>query len=151
MTARPVVIVGVAAALAGLSLAAWAWRTLASARRRGVLAVRGPYGVVRHPQYLGLIVAALGMVVQRPRPEALVPLGILAVALWLLACREEARMEEDLGCVWRAYAYGRPAFLPRTSRGRETLARLCRRPNKRMDEKDFTAAAPAPAKGRAGS
>ena len=151
MTAQPVVFVGVALILAGLALGAWAWRTLASARRRGVLAVRGPYGVVRHPQYLGLIVAALGLVVPWPRPEVLIPLGILAVALWLLACREEARMEEELGCVWQAYAYGRPAFLPRLSRGREALARLCRRPKRRMDEKDFAAGAAAAAKGRASS
>ena len=151
MTAQPVLFVGVAAALAGLSLAAWAWRTLASARRRGVLAVRGPYGVVRHPQYLGLIVAALGLVVPWPRPEVLIPLGILAVALWLLACREEAGMEQDLGCVWRAYAYGRPVFLPRPSRGREAQAALRRRPNGRRHGKDFAAGAGASAQGRASS
>lgn len=98
MTARPVVFVGVALTLAGLALGAWAWRTLASARRRGVLTVRGPYG-----------------------------------------------------CVWRACAYGRPAFLPRPSRGLEALAGLGRRPNRRMDEKGFAAGAGTAAKGRASS
>lgn len=151
MTARPVVFVGVALVLAGVALGAWAWRTLGSARRRGVLAVRGPYGVVRHPQYLGWLVAGLGLLLQWPRPEGLLPLGILAVALWLLACREEARMEQDLGCVWRAYAYGRPALLPRLSRGREALAGLRRRPNGRRNGKDFAAGAGASAQGRASS
>ena len=124
MTARPVLFVGVALMLAGVALGAWAWRTLGSARRRGVLAVRGPYGVVRHPQYLGLLMAGLGLLLLRPRPEGLLPLGILAVALWLLACREEARMEEDLGCVWRAYAYSRRAFVPRLSRVRAGFLEL---------------------------
>jgi protein-S-isoprenylcysteine O-methyltransferase Ste14 len=151
MTPRPVVFVGVALTLAGFALGTWAWRTLASARRREVFAVRGPYGVVRHPQYLGLLVAALGLLLQWPRPEGLLALGILAAGLRLLACREEARMEEDLGCVWRAYAYGRPALLPRLSRGREALAGLRRRPNGRRNGKDFAAGAGASAQGRASS
>jgi protein-S-isoprenylcysteine O-methyltransferase Ste14 len=151
MTARPVVFVGFALTLAGVALGGWAWRTLGSARRRGVLAVRGPYGVVRHPQYLGLLVAGLGLLLLWPRPEGLLPLGILAVTLWLLACREEVRMEQDLGCVWRAYAYGRPAFLPRLSRAREALAGLRRWPNGQRDGKDFAAGAGASAQGRESS
>lgn len=131
MTARPVLFVGGALILAGLALGAWAWRTLASARRRGVLAVRGPYGVVRHPQYLGLLVAVVGLLLQWPRPEALLPLGVLATGLGLLACREEARMEEELGCVWRAYAYGRPAFVPRPSRVRAGFLELVRKDQQR--------------------
>jgi protein-S-isoprenylcysteine O-methyltransferase Ste14 len=131
MSARPVVFVGVALILAGLALGAWARRTLASARRRGVLAVRGPYGVVRHPQYLGLLVAGLGLLLLWPRPEGLLPLGILATGLGLFACREEARMEEDLGCVWRAYAYGRPAFVPRLSRVRAGFLELVKKDRQR--------------------
>ncbi len=53
--------------------------------------------------------------------------------------------------VSRAYACGRPAFLPRPSRVREAVAALGRRPSGRTDRKDFEAGAGAAARGRASS
>jgi protein-S-isoprenylcysteine O-methyltransferase Ste14 len=132
MTPRLAALGALLLALAGLALVAWAWLTLASARRRGVLAVRGPYGLVRHPQYLGWLVAALGLLVWWPRLEGFVPLGILAATLTLVARGEEAGLEGELGCVWKAYAFGRPAFVPRLSRVREALAA---RPTQATDQK----------------
>jgi hypothetical protein len=40
-------------------------------------------------------------------------------------------MEEDLGCVWRAYAYGKPAFVPRLSRVRAGLLELAEKGRQR--------------------
>ena len=140
MTPQALAFVGAALVPAGLAVAAWGWLALASAKRRGVLAVRGPYGLVRHPQYVGLLVASLGPLFIWPRPDGLLALGSLAAGLVWAAGREEARLERDLGCVWRAYACGRPAFVPRPASVRRALAAL-EQPTSRANGQDLAAGA----------
>jgi hypothetical protein len=106
---------------------------------------------VRHPQYLGWLVAALGLLVQWPRPESLVPLGVLAAILTLVARREEAGLEGELGCVWKAYVFGRPAFVPRLSRMREALAARSTQPTDRKGRLELVAAAGAASREKARS
>jgi len=93
--------------------------------------VRGPYGFVRHPQYLGWLVAALALIVRWPSIESVVLLGNIAALVTFVAYREEAGLECELGCVWRAYVRGRPAFTPGLSRVREALAARLKQPSDR--------------------
>jgi protein-S-isoprenylcysteine O-methyltransferase Ste14 len=104
---------------AGLDANLWA-----SARREGRLATRGLYGVVRHPQYLGLFIALFGEgVVHWPTlfSVALFPLIVLAYSL--LALREERAVLASLGEEYQAYKARVPAFIPRTGLWRRFFGR----------------------------
>jgi len=113
---HPVHLLSGALIFAGFALLASAWRVLHSAQRRGVLAVKGPYAYVRHPQYVAFVVIMLGFLLQWPTLATLLMFPVLAWAYVRLAAREEEGMRKEFGCCWQAYAYGRPAFLPRLSR-----------------------------------
>lgn len=130
--------------LAGLALLASASRALHSAQQREVLAVRGPYGFVRHPQYVAFIVITLGFLLQWPSLATLLMFATLAWSCVRLARKEERRMAEQFGCCWEAYAYGRPAFVPRLSRIYAALADLRKFPKGRIDRKALTAGPGAP-------
>lgn len=112
--------------VAGFVLLASAWRALHSAQRRGVLAVTGPYGFIRHPQYVAFVVIMLGFLLQWPTLATLLMFPVLTLSYVRLARREERRMAGEFGCAWECYAHGRPAFVPRLSRLRGALAGLVR-------------------------
>lgn len=79
--------------------------------RRGVVS-GGPYRAIRHPQYLGLGVAGLGLLLYWPRfIILLLYLGMLFV-YWRLARHEEARMEARFGEAYRTYRDPTGMFFP---------------------------------------
>ena len=129
---------------AGFALLASAWRALQFARQRDVLAVRGPYSFVRHPQYVALLLIVLGVLLQWPSLPMLLMFPVLTWSYVRLAGREDRRMAKEFGWCWRAYAYGRPAFVPRLSRIHLALADLGRFARGRVDPKALTAGAGAP-------
>lgn len=71
---------------------------------------RGPYAVVRHPQYLGYILLNLSFIFSNPGAAGLL-LG-LAAAATLCACakQEERRLRRAFGSQYEAYARRVPAF-----------------------------------------
>jgi protein-S-isoprenylcysteine O-methyltransferase Ste14 len=81
----------------GVALAIWArhvlaesWNAAASLRERHSLVQHGPYAVVRHPIYLGLLVAVAGMILVLGELRALVL--VLGVDLLLRKMVEEDRI-----------------------------------------------------------
>ncbi len=89
----------------------------AKLRKRGVVS-GGLYATVRHPQYLGLAVAGLGLLLYWPRFIILVLYLTMLLVYYLLARDEERRMTARFGDGYRAYAATRPMFLPwRRGRG----------------------------------
>jgi protein-S-isoprenylcysteine O-methyltransferase Ste14 len=71
----------------------------------------GPYGLMRHPMYLGLTLMALGsLAIYRTWTTAwfVAQLPVLVVR----ARREEVLLEEAIGERWRQYASRVPAWLP---------------------------------------
>jgi protein-S-isoprenylcysteine O-methyltransferase Ste14 len=80
--------------------------------KRGV-ASGGLYTVVRHPQYVALAVAALGLAVMWPRFLTLALYAIMLFLYYLLARDEERRMENRFGDSYRAYRERTGMFLPR--------------------------------------
>jgi protein-S-isoprenylcysteine O-methyltransferase Ste14 len=113
---HPAHLLSTALVAAGFVLLASAWRVLHSARQRDVLAVKGPYAYVRHPQYVAFILIMLGFLLQWPTLATLLMFPALAWSYARLARKEERRMKEEFGCCWQAYAHSRPAFVPRLSR-----------------------------------
>src|SRR5689334_4308540 len=102
--------VGVAVMVLGLGLRAWAVLTLGRAFRTTVetspdqaVVERGPYRVVRHPSYSGLLLIVLGFeVTTRVWPAILLPLLPLAAVLRRIAV-EERHLVASLGPAYAGY------------------------------------------------
>ena len=79
----------------------------------------GVYGIVRHPQYLGIILVIVGQLVDWPTIPTLV---LAPVIIWLyidLAKREERALIERFGSKYLAYRRRVPMFIPDWKRLRE--------------------------------
>jgi protein-S-isoprenylcysteine O-methyltransferase Ste14 len=85
--------------------------------RRGVVS-GGLYRVVRHPQYLGLAVAGLGLLLYWPRFLILVLYVVMLFLYYLLARDEERRMTRKHGDAYRDYAGSMSMFVPGNPGGR---------------------------------
>jgi protein-S-isoprenylcysteine O-methyltransferase Ste14 len=101
---------GVALTAAGASFAWWARLHLGNlwsggiVRREGHRIIdTGPYGIVRHPIYTGLIVAAFALAALKATPLALAGALLVAIGFALKARVEERFLAAELG----AEDYGR--------------------------------------------
>ncbi|MBN8505955.1 MAG: isoprenylcysteine carboxylmethyltransferase family protein [Burkholderiales bacterium] len=101
----------------GFWLLSNAWHVLYHAQRRGELALSGPYGRLRHPQYLAFVLILLGFLLQWPTLLTLLMFPVLLLMYGRLARSEEREMEARFGEVYRRYAERTPRFLPKLSRG----------------------------------
>ena len=86
--------------------------------KRGVVS-RGLYAWVRHPQYLGLGIAGLGLLLYWPRFIILVLYLTMLFLYYLLARNEEWRMEKRFGASYRDYKAGLAMFVPGEPGGRK--------------------------------
>jgi protein-S-isoprenylcysteine O-methyltransferase Ste14 len=114
---------GLAVEAAGFGLAFWARLTLGRYCTARVavasgqpLVRRGPYGVIRHPLYAGLLLGVLGQALVLGRWRGLAALATLASAYRRKAGYEEAALRRHCGTEWEAYAATVPAVLPRRRR-----------------------------------
>ena len=80
--------------------------------KKGV-ATKGFYTIIRHPQYLGLGLAALGLAIMWPRFLTLTLFAIMLFLYYLLAKDEERRMTDRFGESYIAYMSRTGMFLPR--------------------------------------
>jgi protein-S-isoprenylcysteine O-methyltransferase Ste14 len=78
---------------------------------KGELVTDGLYGVVRHPQYLGLILGVVAFLIQWPTLPTLVMGPILVVAYLRLARREEQALGARFGDRYRLYRQRVQGFL----------------------------------------
>jgi protein-S-isoprenylcysteine O-methyltransferase Ste14 len=78
----------------------------------------GLYRFIRHPQYLGLAIAALGLAIMWPRLMTLVLLAIMLFLYYILARDEERRMSARYEETYQAYMKRTGMFTP------EVLERL---------------------------
>jgi protein-S-isoprenylcysteine O-methyltransferase Ste14 len=73
----------------------------------------GPYGVVRHPVYAGLLLAAIATAVERGRIEAVAGALVLIAGVSLRAKLEERFLRRDLGDEgYSAYRRRVPMLIP---------------------------------------
>jgi protein-S-isoprenylcysteine O-methyltransferase Ste14 len=111
---------GVALSGAGLGLRVAAMRQLGvrfspllAVQREHALETTGWYARVRHPGYLGSLLASWGAAIAFGSAMAL-PLALLMTAFqWDRVRREEKLLETQFGDAWRAYASRTGALLPR--------------------------------------
>ena len=101
---------------AGFLLISVAWKVLYEAQESRSLATTGPYGYVRHPQYVGFILVMLGFLVQWPTILTLAMFPVLTVMYVKLARDEERAVRAQFGEAYDKYAAEVPAFIPRPGR-----------------------------------
>jgi protein-S-isoprenylcysteine O-methyltransferase Ste14 len=57
----------------------------------------GPYAIVRHPIYTGLLLALLATAIAEATVSAMAGFGLLVLGLWIKARIEERWLSEELG------------------------------------------------------
>lgn len=107
-----VMIVSSVLILTGLFLVSLGWKHVYSSKE---IVSDGIYGRVRHPQYLGIILTMLGLLIQWPTIITLLMFPILTVTYYRLATREEVDLEQNFGREYLKYKQRVPMFLPRLS------------------------------------
>jgi methanethiol S-methyltransferase len=96
----------------GFILMSAAWRILYDAQQQHGLATSGPYGYVRHPQYVGFILVMFGFLLQWP---TLLTLAMFSVLVWMyvhLARQEEKEAILEFGEAYMDYTRRVPGFVP---------------------------------------
>lgn len=103
----------------GLAFTWWArltlgdlWSGAVVRKEAHVIVRRGPYRLVRHPIYTGLIVALLAWAVQLGRPVAIIGALLMAVGFWTKARLEERFLSAALGEAYAEFRRVTPMLIP---------------------------------------
>ena len=103
----------------GLAFAVWArvhlgrnWSGTVTVKDNHELIRSGPYGLVRHPIYSGLLLAILGTAIAFGEWRGLLGFGFLTVAFVLKLRREEGFMGENFPNEYPRYRAAVPALIP---------------------------------------
>jgi protein-S-isoprenylcysteine O-methyltransferase Ste14 len=120
-----VLLTGAALYFPGVLLYAWGFITLgrmfkvtsamtAELYRDQQLIEEGPYAFIRHPMYLGVLLAAIGALLIF-RTWAMVIFAPTAFGIILRTRREEELLAEEFGEAWIVYCARVPGWIPRRS------------------------------------
>ena len=90
------------------------WKLIHGAK--GGLVIEGPYAHVRHPQYSGLFLVMIGMLIQWPTIITAFMFPVLIFVYYRLSKREEREMMELFGDEYRRYTEKTPMFIPKLSK-----------------------------------
>lgn len=111
--------VGAALTLVGLLLTVWArvhlgsnWSGVITIKAGHELIASGPYGVVRHPIYTGLLLAAFGQAVAQGEWFRLIAVAIIFWAFWRKLRIEERWMRQQFGSAYETYSQRVSALIP---------------------------------------
>jgi protein-S-isoprenylcysteine O-methyltransferase Ste14 len=104
-------LTGLAVTSIGVAFAIWARQTLAdnwsaqpTLKENHELIVQGPYKIVRHPIYTGILIAVLGTAIMVGQVRGFVALAITIFALWHKSGFEEELMYRQFPEQYKAYA-----------------------------------------------
>ena len=87
------------------------WKLLHGAK--GGPVTEGPYAYVRHPQYSGLFVIMIGMLIQWPTIITALMFPVLVFIYYRLSKREEEEMIRTFGDEYQKYRVRVPMFIPK--------------------------------------
>lgn len=77
------------------------------------IVIRGPYRLLRHPQYLGFLLITGGWLIHWPTIPTIIMWPILVFLYYTLAKKEEEEMEKKFGKKYREYKQNVPMFIPK--------------------------------------
>lgn len=106
--------------VAGFAFAWWArlhlgvlWSGTITRKEGHHIVDTGPYGLVRHPIYTGLILSAFATAIVRGEAFALVGAFLFALGCWIKASKEERFLAEGLGVeAYAGYRARVPMLIP---------------------------------------
>lgn len=105
--------------VAGIAFAWWArlhlgtlWSGSVTRKTDHRIVDTGPYALVRHPIYTGILVGAIATGVARGEMGALIGAFILCAGIWMKARLEERFLGEELGPDYAAYRRRVPMLVP---------------------------------------
>jgi len=111
--------IGLLVTFLGVAFATWArlqlggnWSSSVTIKQGHTLVRRGPYTIVRHPIYTGLLLAILGVAIIVGEYRGLFGVGVLFLAYWLKSSREERFMLEQFDGEYRLYQGQVKALIP---------------------------------------
>lgn len=84
--------------------------------RRGALLDQGPYGNIRHPRYVEILLFTLGYAAVSNYVGPYVVAGLTFPLLHLVVLLEERELRDRFGDAYRQYCKRVPRYIPRTSR-----------------------------------
>lgn len=104
---------------AGFAFCWWArltlgdlWSSSVTRKEAHQVVRRGPYALVRHPIYTGLIASALALSIQTGAPVALLGVALMTLGFWMKARLEERFLGDLLGPDYDAYRRTTPMLAP---------------------------------------
>jgi protein-S-isoprenylcysteine O-methyltransferase Ste14 len=110
---------GAAVTVAGLLFAVWArvhlgrnWSRSVTIKQGHELITTGPYAVVRHPIYTGILAGFLGTAIAISQVRGFIVVGLIFVVFWLKLRMEEAWMRSQFGETYATYARKTAALVP---------------------------------------
>jgi len=117
-------LVMVCVAAAALLQLMWALRelgrnwapSLSGVRKDTILVTTGPYGVVRHPIYLGAFIFLAALAIEASNWVIVIPTLVLLVLLYAQLDDEEVLLIDRFGEEYRRYMKRTPRFIPRLTR-----------------------------------
>jgi protein-S-isoprenylcysteine O-methyltransferase Ste14 len=111
--------IGFVLTLLGLSVAIWArltlgtnWSGTVTFKENHELIQSGPYAVVRHPIYTGLLLMFLGTAFAIGTVGAFLSVPTLFLSFWIKSRQEEALMIDHFGEQYAAYRQRVRAIIP---------------------------------------
>jgi protein-S-isoprenylcysteine O-methyltransferase Ste14 len=111
---------GVALVAAGLLFATWArvhlgtnWSGIVTVKRDHELVTGGPYAIVRHPIYSGLLLAFVGSALASGEWRGVLAVIVVGASFWRKLRLEERWMGEQFGSEYERYRHAVPALVPR--------------------------------------
>jgi protein-S-isoprenylcysteine O-methyltransferase Ste14 len=107
-------------AAAGFAFAWWArvhlgelWSSSVTRKEGHKVIDTGPYGIVRHPIYTGLLLGTIALVLVSGRLLAVIGLVLVAIGIFVKARLEEKFLSAELGAdAYAAYAKRVPMLVP---------------------------------------
>jgi protein-S-isoprenylcysteine O-methyltransferase len=107
-----VAVVGIAVAIAARVFLGRNWSGVVTVKKDHELIRRGPYAVVRHPIYSGILLGLLGTAIVVGEARALIGVALFAVGFRVKSLTEEQFMEEQFGGEYRDYKSRVKALIP---------------------------------------
>ena len=111
---------GLALTIVGIAFAIWArwhlgenWSATVTLKEGHELINTGPYRRIRHPIYTGMLLAFVGTALSLGEYRALISVGIVLVAFYAKAKKEERFLAQEFGEKFREHSRRTGMFLPR--------------------------------------
>lgn len=98
--------------MAGFIILIVGWKVLHRAQKKGQLATKGIYSIIRHPQYMAFILILFAFLIMWPTILTILMFPVLVYMYLRLATKEEEKALIEFGELYLAYIRNTPAFWP---------------------------------------